>query len=148
MEHSMDSGSTRTLVGGVIGLLAALVFGGFAASAKDGPVECTSKPYVVKIHADWCGSCKALQSVWEQIETDLEEQATAVTFDVSDRVAYAESEATAEQLGIGAFFLEYRKRTGTIAVLDCSTLEPVEVLSGERDFEKYRKAVERASRAS
>jgi thiol-disulfide isomerase/thioredoxin len=102
----------------------------------------------VKIHADWCGSCKALKSVWQRIETDLGDQAIIVTLDVSDRVAYMESQATAERLGIGEFFQEYRSRTGTIAILDCRTHEPVVIMSAERDFEKYREAVAQAGSPS
>ena len=103
---------------------------------------------MVKIHADWCASCKALASVWERIETDLGDQVTTVTLDVSDRVAYSESQATAERLGISEFFEEYRSLTGTIAVLDCNTREPVAIMNAERDLEKYRKAIARAGGAS
>jgi thiol-disulfide isomerase/thioredoxin len=128
--------------------LALFVLVGSAAMAEDAPEACSGKPYVVKIHADWCGSCKALKSVWQRIETDLRDQATIVTLDVSDRVAYKESQATAERLGIREFFQEYRSRTGTIAVLDCKSHEPVVIMSAERDFEKYRAAVARAGSPS
>jgi thiol-disulfide isomerase/thioredoxin len=119
------------------------------ALAGDEPNSCEAKkPFVVKIHADWCGSCKATEATWTRVEKDLGDQATVVQLDVSDRVAYSESAAKAEELGIGEFFQEYRSRTGTVAILDCETLEPVEVLAGERDFEKYREAVEKAAKTS
>ena len=132
-----------TLVG-----LALFVLVGSAAMSEDATEGCSGKPYVVKIHADWCGTCKALKSVWQRIETDLRDQATIVTLDVSDRVAYMESQATAERLDISEFFQEYRSRTGTIAVLDCKSHEPVVIMSAERDFEKYRAAVARAGSPS
>jgi thiol-disulfide isomerase/thioredoxin len=131
----------------LVGLVLLVLFGS-AATADDALEGCNGKPYVVKIHADWCGSCKALKSVWQRIETDLGDQAIIVTLDVSDRVAYMESQATAERLGIGEFFQEYRSRTGTIAILDCKTHEPVVIMSAERDFEKYREAVARAGSPS
>ena len=134
----------RTFLAG----LALFVLVGSAAMAEDAPEGCSGKPYVVKIHADWCGSCKALESVWQRIETDLRDQATIVTLDVSDRVAYMESQATAERLDISEFFQEYRSRTGTIAVLNCKSHEPVVIMSAERDFEKYREAVARAGSPS
>ena len=143
MTNAIGISSRTTLMG-----LALLFLVGSAATAEDAPRVCSEKPYVVKIHADWCGSCKALKSVWQRIETDLGDQATIVTLDVSDRVAYVESQATAENLGIQEFFQEYRSRTGTIAVLDCNTHEPVVIMSAERDFEKYRKAVARAGSPS
>ncbi len=132
---------------GLVGL-ALIVSVGSTAAAKNAPKACTSKPYVVKIHADWCASCRALDSLWNRIESDLQDQASAVTLDVSDRVAYTESQAAAERLGISEFFQEYRSRTGTIAVLDCTSRKPVAVMSGERDLEKYREAIARAGGAS
>ena len=132
---------------GLMGLALA-VFIGSTATAKDAPGACVSKPYVVKIHADWCASCRALESVWERIESDLQDQAVTVTLDVSDRAAYTESQTAAERLGISEFFQEYRNRTGTIAVLDCRSRKPVAVMSAERDLEKYREAIVRAGGAS
>ncbi len=144
----MLSNAIRILGGATAVALALLILEISTATAKDAPETCGAKPYVVKIHADWCGSCKALESVWKRIETDLGDRSTAVTLDVSDRVAYAESQVAAARLGISEFFEEYRSRTGTIAVLDCNTREPVAILDGERDLEKYRKAIARAGRVS
>jgi len=132
---------------GFIALVCFILMGSTAGAESPAEV-CSDKPYVVKIHADWCGSCKAMKSVWEQIETDLGDQATTVTLDVSDRVAYTESEAAAERLGISELFQEYRSRTGTVVVLDCNTREPVAIMNGERDLEKYRKAIARAAGTS
>jgi thiol-disulfide isomerase/thioredoxin len=115
------------------------------ASGPAAPTAGSAKPYVVMIHADWCGTCKALKSVWRQIQTDLADESTAVTFDVTDRPAYAESLAAAQQLGIAAFFHDYRSKTGTIAVLSCKTREPVAIMGGERDLEAYRAAIAKAA---
>ena len=131
---------------GLMGLALA-VFISSTATAKDAPGACVSKPYVVKIHADWCGTCKKLARVWEGIVSSLEEQATIVTFDVTDRAAYEHSRDEAERLGIGEFFAEYRKRTGAVAILDCKTREPVEILIGEPDVARYREALSRAADA-
>jgi len=114
-----------------------------------GPTEpCAAKPLVVKIHAAWCATCKFLDATWAQIRIDLSDRATLVELDVTDRTAYRESLAEAERLGIADFFQKYRSKTGTIAVLDCTTHEPVVVLRGERNIAKYREAVARAGRSS
>ena len=107
--------------------------------------RCESKPYVVKIHADWCASCKASKSTWAQVQSELSTQATLVTLDVTDRVAFQESRLQAERLGISEFFQQYRSKTGTIAVLDCRTREPVAKLTGERSLARYREAISKAS---
>ena len=59
------------ILGGATLWALALLLLDSTALANDAADECGAKPYVVKIHADWCGSCKALESVWERIETDL-----------------------------------------------------------------------------
>lgn len=118
------------------------------ALADEKPETCEAKPYVVKIHADWCGRCRATQQTWAKIVTDLADEATVVKLDVSDRVAYEESVAEADRLGISKFFQDYRRRTGVIAILDCNTREPLVVFGGERDFDKYRDAVQKASQPS
>jgi len=144
----MAQSATRLFRGiGLLGLAIILSVRPTAA-AQDGQKACESKPYVVKIHADWCASCRASESIWDRIKSDLQDQASTVTLDVSDRVAYTESQAAAERLGISEFFQEYRTRTGTIAVLDCMSRKPVAIMNTERDFEKIREAIVRAGGAS
>ena len=127
----------------IFSALMLLVF--YAASAADGLVDCKSGPIVVKIHADWCGSCKASKATWDRVEKELANRATVVEFDVSDRVSYQQSLLDAERMGVEAFFQEYRSQTGTVAILACETRRPVVILQGERDFDKYLRAVEKAS---
>jgi len=128
------------------GLLSAFALQPATARAADESQKTNAeKPYVVMIHADWCGTCKAVAPVWEQIQADLSEETTVVTFDVTDRPAYSASRDAARELGIAEFFNTYRAKTGTIAVLACGSHEPVAVLSGERDFEAYRTAVTKAA---
>ncbi len=123
-----------------------LLASGALADAKSR--SCQTKPLVVKIHADWCGSCRATQQTWDKIVTDLADEATAVKFDVSDRDAHRASAADAKRLGISEFFQEYDRRTGVIAVLDCNSREPLVVFGGERDFDKYRDAIRKAGAPS
>ena len=102
----------------------------------------------MRIHADWCGSCKASKATWERVEKELALSATVIEFDVSDRVAYEQSLSQAQALGVEEFFLEYRSQTGTVAILACESKETITILQAERNFEKYKRAVEKATRSS
>jgi thiol-disulfide isomerase/thioredoxin len=119
-----------------------------AAFASDEPRSCESGPYVVIIHAEWCSTCKAIAPTWERLRVDVADQATLVKLDVTDRAAAEASRATAEELRITDFFNEYRRQTGTVAVIDCKTLRTVSILRAERDLSKYREAIAKATPAS
>ena len=141
---SMSMYMARSMLS-LVGFLTAVVLFPAPASTASESFSCEQKPLVVKIHADWCGSCRSTQPTWERVKSDLSNQATMVQFDVTDRASYAVAVAEAERLEISDFLDEFRRRTGTIAVLDCKTRKPLEVLSGERDFGKYRDAIQRAN---
>lgn len=101
------------------------------------------KPMIVKIHADWCGTCARLEPTFQELQTKVGSEAEIVVLDVTDRSAVEHSRARAEELGIVAFFDQYKARTGTVGVLDASG-HTVAVLKGETDTSKYLEALKKA----
>ncbi len=103
-----------------------------------------SKPLVVKIHADWCGTCTKLDTTWKQLEAEHGDSVQFVVLDVTDRDATESARREAERLGITGFYDQYKAKTGTVAVVNGSTRKTVRVMYGELDASKYRPAIEAA----
>jgi thiol-disulfide isomerase/thioredoxin len=122
-------------------VLAVLVTAAWAQAGEISAAADASAPFIVKIHADWCGTCTRMDATFDALETALGAQARIVVLDVTDRAAVARSREEAERLGIGEFFESNLSKTGTAAVLDGATREPVMVTKGETDVSVYTAAV-------
>ncbi len=138
--HLRDMRLPVASLASVIALLALTTASASAGSAEPGKTS----PFVVEIHADWCGTCLFLASTWAQIERDLDDRAHIVRFDVTDRARFERSRSEAQRLGLGEFFETHKRSTGVIAVLDGRIREPLMIRKGEPAFEIYREAVDRA----
>ena len=126
------------------GKLALLGLAAMLAFALASHAEEPAKPMIVKIHADWCGTCTALEDTFEALEPQVGGDARIVILDVTDREAVARSQAEADRLGIRAFFDAHKSKTGTVGVLDAGGA-PVVVMRGEMDPAKYVAAVKTAA---
>lgn len=135
----IDVNLRKALLG--LAAAAALSVLGFAAHAQE-----AGKPMIVKIHADWCGTCTRLNPTFEALREQVGSEALIVVLDVTDRRAVDRSRAKAEALGIVAFFDEYKGQTGTVGVLDASG-KPVKVMKGVTDPARYVDALKLAKEA-
>jgi len=130
--------------------LAVVLAAGPGVAGETTPVSAAadaSRPFVVKVHADWCGTCLRLAPTWEALQAQLGDGARLVVLDVTDRARLAAARAQAERLGLSTFFEAHKSKTGTVAVLRGDDRAPVEVLKGVTDAARYRDAVEAARRA-
>ena len=126
--------------------LAALVAFGVATGAAGdhhqiSAADDASKPFVVKIHADWCGTCRRLEATLEALRERTGDDVRIVVLDVTDRESLALATAEADRLRIRAFFDAYKSKTGTVGILDGVTRKPVSVLKGEMDVAEYEAAL-------
>ena len=102
----------------------------------------TSRPYVVKLHAQWCPICMLTKKVWSQIEVAYSGRANFVVFDFTNQTTTDGSRAEAKRLGLEKFFDDNVGATGTVAVLDGRTKEEAASIHGIRGFDEYRAAID------
>ena len=102
------------------------------------------RPYVVKLHAQWCPVCMMTKGVWSQIEKAYAGRVNLLVFDFTNQANADASRVEATRLGLEKFFDEYAYGTGTIAVLDGRTKEVLAAINGSRDFDEYRAAIDAA----
>lgn len=102
------------------------------------------KPYVVKLHAQWCPVCMVTKGVWSRIEQTYSTRVNLLVLDFTNDANTNASRAEARRLGLETFFDEYAGATGTIVVLDARTKQVTASIKGSRDFADYRAAIDAA----
>lgn len=147
----------KKLLGILIVLVAALVVTAYVLYLGNGapvvPVvaaeEATSgKPYVIKLHAQWCPVCMITKSVWSRIEGTYSGRVNLVVLDFTSEANTAASRGEAVRLGLEKFYDEYAGATGIVVVLDGRTREVTASITGSRDFDVYRAAIDEAIAAA
>jgi thiol-disulfide isomerase/thioredoxin len=101
------------------------------------------KPFVVKLHAQWCAVCMITTSVWRQIQDEYSGRVNFLVLDFTDDHTTGASRAAAERVGLGRFF-EETGSTGVVMVLDGRTREVTASIAGSRDVADYRAAIDTA----
>jgi thiol-disulfide isomerase/thioredoxin len=104
----------------------------------------SGKPYVVKLHAQWCPKCMVTKDIWPQIEGAYADRVNLLVFDFTNQANTDASQAEARRLGLENFFDEFAGATGIVVVLDGRTKEVTAEIGGSRDFSEYRAAIDAA----
>jgi thiol-disulfide isomerase/thioredoxin len=102
----------------------------------------SSRPFVVKLHAQWCPVCMMTKDVWTQIERTYSGRVNLVVFDFTNDATTAVSRAEAKRIGLEAAVDENAGSTGTILILDGGTREDTSSIHGSRDYAEYRAAID------
>jgi thiol-disulfide isomerase/thioredoxin len=100
-----------------------------------------ARPYVIKLHAQWCPVCMVTKGVWGEIEKTYTGRVNLVVFDMTTEADTATSRAEAKRLGLTSFFEEYEGSTGLVVVLSARR-EVLASIKGSRDFSHYRAAID------
>lgn len=102
----------------------------------------TGRPFVVKLHAQWCPVCMMTKGVWSEIERAYSGRVNLVVFDFTNDATAAASRVEAKRLRLEKVFEENDGSTGTILILDGRTREVMTSIHGSRDFADYRSAID------
>lgn len=107
-----------------------------------------TKPFVVKLHAEWCSVCLATKDEWERVETDYAERANLVVFDATDEASTARSRDEFRRLGLEAVVEQYDGATGMVLVVDQATRKVLAEVAGIQPYDNYRAPIEAALAAA
>lgn len=82
----------------------------------------SAKTIALKLHADYCGSCKAMAPAYTEIKRQFaDKDVLFVTFDFSDEGTKHQSKLLADALGLSDVYANNQK-SGKILLLDPDTL--------------------------
>jgi thiol-disulfide isomerase/thioredoxin len=101
------------------------------------------KPYVVKLHAQWCAVCMVTKKVWTEIEQTYAGRVNLLVLDFTTDANTQASRAEASRLGLDKFYEKFGGATGTVVVLD-GRKQVTASINGSRDFAEYRTAIDAA----
>jgi thiol-disulfide isomerase/thioredoxin len=102
----------------------------------------SSRPFVVKLHAQWCPLCMVTTGVWAEVEQAYAGRVNLLVLDFTDDATAAASREEARRLKLDSVLAGYEGVTGAVLVLDGRTREVVADISGSRDFAEYRTAID------
>lgn len=109
-----------------------------AAEASD-----PGRPFVVKLHSQWCHLCLITTQVWSQIEKEYSGRVNFLVLDFTDDQTTDASKAAAERVGLGRVF-EESGSTGVVLVVEGRTKNVTASIAGSRDVAEYRAALDNA----
>lgn len=135
----------------VLGTLAALGAGLFVWNATPtvAPVTAAeaanpSRPFVIKLHAQWCPICMLTKDEWTEIERAYADRVNLVVFDSTTESDREHSREEAARLGLLETLDGYYGATGVVLVVDPRTRGVVARIAGVHSFEAYREAIDTA----
>jgi len=99
----------------------------------------------VKFHADWCGYCKQMGSVFEEMQAKYDQQPVLyVTFDHTREFNRTQSRYMAHALDLDRIWKEHGGKTGFILLIDAETHEVVEKLTHDEGLKRMGAALQDA----
>ena len=108
-----------------------------------------AKIIAIKFHADWCGYCKAMGPVFEELQAKFDmEPVLYVEFDQTRDFGRGQSAYLAGALGLEKVWKEHGGKTGFVLLIDARTMEVVERLNHEQNLKQMGAALKEAVRSA
>ena len=101
------------------------------------------RPFVLKLHSQWCHLCLITTHVWSQIEKEYSGRVNFLVLDFTDDQTTDASKAAAERVGLERVF-EESGSTGVVLIVDGRTKNVTASIAGSRDVAEYRAAIDAA----
>lgn len=120
-----------------------------AAEAEENAASAAPELVVVKFHADWCGSCKAMGDTFEDLTSKLDsEPVLFVELDQTTTAGREQAGYLMNAMGGGEVWDEFGGKTGFILIINPADMSVVGKLTKDMGFKDMVKAIEEARPAS
>jgi len=108
---------------------------------NDNSTKSNKEVLLVKYHADWCGSCKALSPMLKELNEKLSGKNTKyIELNLTDESTTKLAKSIVENLGISP--LAEKQKTGFVAIIDANSKEILGKLTKTQSVdEMYQKIV-------
>lgn len=110
------------------------------AAADEGP-----KIIAIKFHADWCGYCKAMGPVFEELQAKYDRLPVLyVTFEQTREFGRRQSRYLADAMGLNDTWAENGGKTGFVLLIDARSKRIVNRLSHKQTLKQMGAALQAA----
>jgi len=144
----IGAGAAAVLIAAYVGTSAE----SHARSALAKQAESAPEPEIIaiKFHADWCGYCKAMGPVFEELQARYDQQPVLYTvFDHTREFDRRQAAYMADAMDLDGAWDEHGGSTGFVLLVDAETKKVVKRLSHERGLKEMgaalKESVEKAS---
>jgi len=108
--------------------------------------KASGRPYLLKLHAQWCPKCMLTRGVWSQVVKAYQGKVNIAVLDFTTDESTHASRTQATKLGLEELFKEYAGVTGIVLVLDGRTKRVSAEIGATREFRVYAEAIDDAIR--
>jgi len=108
-----------------------------------------AKVIAVKFHADWCGYCKAMGPVFEELQAKHDQEPVLyIEFDQTREFGKRQSAYMADAMGLDEVWAEHGGKTGFVLLIDATTKRVMQRLSHEQNLKQMGAALSDAVRSA